>query len=100
MELQIWASGDGGKSVFNKQPAPDTNTYFFITHDNKVYRKEISVYSKYPLLDAGHKLSAFSNQIVLMTKYGRGKTVKNRSGKTQYFTRQEMVMLSLQAENL
>lgn len=76
-----------------------TNTYFFITHDNKVYRKEISIYSKYPLLDAGHKLSAFSNQIILMTKYGRGKTIKNRhSGKTQYFTRQEMVMLSLQAE--
>jgi hypothetical protein len=98
MEIQLWTSGSGGKSMFNKQPVP-INTYFFLTHDGKVYRKDIPVNSDYPLLDAGYKLAAFSNQVILMTKYGRGKTVKNRySEKPQYFTRKEMVMLSLQAE--
>lgn len=74
-----------------------TNTYFFLTHDGKVYRKDISATSKHPLLEEA-KLSQFSNQIVLMTKYGRGKTIKNRySEKPQYFTRKEMVLLSLRA---
>lgn len=78
-----------------------TNTYFLLTHDGKVYRKEISATAKHPLLDLGARLSQFSNQIILMTKYGRGKTIKNRyGGKTQYFTRKEMVLLSLRATSI
>ena len=76
-----------------------TDTYFFLTHDNKVYRKDIPANEEYPLLYAGHKLSGLSNQIVKLTPYGRGYTVKNRySGKKQYFTKKEMVFLSLRAE--
>lgn len=78
-----------------------TDTYFFVTHDNKIYRKDIPTNEEYPLLYAGHKLSAFSNQIVKLTPYGRGYTVKNRySGKKQYFTRKEMVMIALKAQNV
>lgn len=76
-------------------------TYFFLTHDGKIYRKDIPTTSRYPLLDAGHKLAGFSNQIIQLTPYGRGKTVKNRyNAKPQYFTRNEMVLLSLQAESI
>jgi hypothetical protein len=76
-----------------------SDTYFFVTHDDKVYRKDVPSDAEHPLLYAGHKLSAYSNQIVKLTPYGRGYTVKNRySGKRQYFTRKEMVLLSLRAE--
>ena len=55
--------------------------------------------AKLPYLAAGRKLTMDSNQVIFMTKTGRGKTVKNRySEKPQYFTRQEMTMLALQAE--
>lgn len=76
-----------------------TYTYFFLTYDGKIYRKEISDDARLPYLVQGRKLSMDSNQIIRMTKYGRGKTVKNRySEKPQYFTRKEMTMLALQAE--
>lgn len=83
-----------------------TNTYFYITCNGNVYRKEVPVTEKYPLLasgllPSGERAAAYADQVILLTKYGRGKTIKNRySDRPQYFTRQEMVMLSLQAESI
>ena len=71
-------------------------------HDGKIYRKDVDESEDYPyFLNGAYRVAANSNQIILMTSSGRGKTLKNRySGKTRYFTRQEMVMLSLQAESI
>ena len=75
------------------------DTYFMIT-PNGVFRKDIyeqySTWSQLPM-----QLAQRSNQIVKLTQTGRGYTIKNRySEKKQYFTKKEMVMLSLQAEVL
>lgn len=75
------------------------DTYFLITPFG-VYRKDIyeeySTWSQLPM-----NLAARSEKIVKLTPTGRGVTIKNReSEKRQYFTKREMVMLSLQAETL
>lgn len=75
-------------------------TYFLVYGDGRVKRKVIhtdfvgNFWRQMPM-----KLAAEANQIIKQTPYGRGYTVKNRySEKKQYFTKDEMVMLSLKAE--
>lgn len=76
-------------------------TFFFIKYDGTIIRREFEQQTKYPFLDGGYKLAADSNQVIEMTSTGRGKTIKNRySAKPQYFTRNEMILLSLQAESI
>lgn len=68
--------------------------------DGKVIRK---VVKEDPMFwgQLGMKLASQAEQIIEVSKYGRGKTIKNRfSEKPQYFTRQELTMLALQAENI
>ena len=74
-------------------------TYFFVTPDGVYYRR-ISDRFEYWWQGAG-QIALRSNLIIEMSKYGRGKSVKNReSGKTRYFTKNEMVMYALQAEKV
>ena len=47
------------------------------------------------------KLARDAELIIEVSEYGRGKAVKNRhSGKTVYYTKDEMVMFALRAENV
>lgn len=74
-------------------------TYFLITPFH-VYRKtvddRISHWQQMPM-----QIAQRSEQIVKQTEFGRGVTVKNRhSEKEQYFTKNEMLLLALQAEAL
>lgn len=73
-------------------------TLFLIMGDGKVIRKDVK---DDPMFwgQIGMKLASQAEQIIEVSKYGRGKTIKNRfSEKPQYFTRREMIMLTLRAE--
>lgn len=68
--------------------------------DGKVIRKDVKEDPNF-WGQLGMKLASQAEQIIEVSKYGRGKTIKNRfSEKSQYFTRQEIVMLSLKAESI
>ena len=75
-------------------------TYFYITPDG-VYRRDIDK-SDHIWLNGSMKLAMQSNIIIEMSEFGRGKTVKNRDNadKVRYFTKDEMVIISLQAEKI
>ena len=75
-------------------------TYFYITPDG-VYRRDIDK-SNSVWINGSMKLAMQSNMIIEMSEFGRGKTVKNRDNadKVRYFTKDEMVMISLQAEKV
>ena len=76
-----------------------TNTYFFLHHDGTVYRKDVPVDEESPLSRAGLKIATESNQIIVMTRFGKGISIKNRlNEKMQFFSKQDMVMLSLAAK--
>ena len=78
-----------------------TETYFLIHYTGVIYRCDIrkddyiSMWEQLPI-----KLAQQSNKIIKMTTFGRGYTVKNREVKKEYFSKSQMVLLSLQAETL
>lgn len=76
-----------------------SSTYFFIVGD-KVYRmvRDNSTSWYQSIHDVHYK----ADTIILMTDTGRGKTIKDRKpvSKQKYYTKKEMIMLSLQAESV
>lgn len=75
------------------------DTYFLVFRDGSVQRKEVrnhltNFWEQMPM-----KLAADADQIIKLTPYGRGYTIKDReTGKRRYFTRKEMLMIRLRAE--
>lgn len=73
-------------------------TLFLIMSDGKVIRKSVKEDPNF-WGQVGMKLASSAEQIIKLSEYGRGKTLKNRfSDKPQYFTREEMTMIALRAE--
>jgi hypothetical protein len=74
-------------------------TYFFIVED-KVYRMVRN--NTTPWYQSINDVHYKADTIILMTDTGRGKTIKDRKpvSKQKYYTKKEMVMLTLQAENV
>lgn len=76
------------------------DTYFLVFHDGRVERKDVNNYHQEFWQQMPMKLAAEAHQIIKLTPYGRGYTVKDRTtGKRQYFTRKEMLMMMLRAES-
>jgi hypothetical protein len=74
-------------------------TYFFIV-DDKVYRMvRDNLTSWYQTINDVHYKA---DKIIIMTDTGRGKTIKDRNpiSTQRYYTKKEMVILALQAENV
>jgi hypothetical protein len=77
-------------------------TYFLIYHTGKVYRKDINVISSASIWQQlSMKLAAGSDLIIKLTENGEGYSIKNRYKENpQIFSKDDMIMLSLQAENV
>jgi hypothetical protein len=78
-----------------------TETYFLIHHTGAIYRKDVkldeftSIWHQLPM-----NLAQQSNQIIKMTPFGRGYTIKCREMRKQYYSKKQMTMIALQAETI
>ena len=80
-----------------------TNTYFFVHHTGKVYRKDLFTNLLSEMLIQGrqsNQLVAQSNLVVVMNPSGTGKILKCREYRREDLTQDEMVVLALQAESV
>lgn len=77
-----------------------TNTFFFVHHTGAVYRKDMDI--AISSVSVGKleewQLVAQSNLVVVMYPSGTGKILKDREYNREDLSRDEMVMLALQAE--
>jgi len=77
-------------------------TYFFVHHTGKVYRKDLftNLLSEMLIQGQSNQLVAQSNLVVVMNPSGTGKILKCREYRREDLTRDEMVILALQAESI
>lgn len=77
-------------------------TYFFVHHTGNVYRKDVPVSAEpeHWTTGVGRRLVALSNLVVVMNQSGTGRILKCREYRREDLTRDEMVVLSLQAESI
>lgn len=74
------------------------STYFFLLHNGRIIRADTQSTKSKPSVSL--KTWSYSNFIIQLQEDGTGITIKNRdTGRHEIISRDEMVMLSLRAEN-